>query len=746
MPDTNPMLPNAPSPSPNTSGLGSPANTSDVDQPTAPSQSTAPATPATPAPLTPVGVGGQGGAPSSITSTIPDANVKPTPPPVLPSGIQQKEPGFAKRALAGIFSAMAPPENQWVQGPNGPEYKTLTTGQRARQGIGNFLTAFASGLGEHGPGSVGRSAAKAAQTGMMLNSEYARNQAEMYHNHMTDLVTFRNMKRQDDEWMQNLAEHDKPLFENLQDEGKFESASGEFPMLENDAKEKHQQLISQGYKSSQIHFLNGQPQPIDPAHPEKGMQPTFFLLTPTSGPGVDSAAEKITVSDKAAPVLSKTLGIEIKPGTELPSAGYAIASTQNNTNNAAISIANKEFETSGMKERVDLSVLDKLSPQERAIANRALKQWPTFHVLGSDAQADLKKMEGKNPTGANWIAANIYQGKLQDMADFHTARKAKEEAQARAEGEAAGKSKPDPHTAINAVITKFQEPGELGKPGNKESLDATIDNLPKTPEFDADRARLASLRSHVDAAQSNAAQIKQREENATQAARQGDPTVAGRMLFNRTLTLDELKARSVTPQFIAQAVTAADNEAQRHGQHYNAPTETAQAAVAKNPGTQQFFGNADSLLTAGGTLDQVIDSARKIPGGIPVFNTIADVVKAQSGSGPIAAYAAGILGVADDYSKVMTGGVGSDTSRQQVLDRLNAAQSIEQKTAVINQFKQQILSQRNGRVGNNPYLKDMYPTPPVRLYANNGKVRVYSDDGGKIWLNDSDGSLYRGEK
>jgi hypothetical protein len=425
----------------------------------------------------------------------------------------------------------------------------------------------------------------------------------------------------------------------------------------------------------------------------------------------------------------------------LPSIGYAVASTQNNTNNAAITIANREFETAGMKERVDLGVLDKLSPQDRAIANRALKQWPTFHVLGSDAQADLKKMEAKNPTGANWIAANIYQGKLQDMADYHTARKAREEAQARAEGEAAGKA-PNPHAAINAVIAKFQEPGELAKPGNKESLDATIDSLPKTPEFDADRARLTSLRSHVDAAQNNAAQIKQREENATQVARQGDPVVAGKMLFNRTLTLDELKARSVTPQFIAQAVTAADAEAQRHGQHYNAPSETAQAAVAKNPSTQQFFGNTDSLLTAGGTLDQVIDSARKIPGGIPVFNTIADAVKAQSGSGPIAAYAAGILGVADDYSKVMTGGVGSDTSRQQVLDRLNAAQSIEQKAAVINQFKQQILSQRSGRLGNNPYLKDMYPTPAVRQYANNGKVRVYSDDG-KIWFNDSDGSPYR---
>ena len=92
----------------------------------------------------------------------------------------------------------------------------------------------------------------------------------------------------------------------------------------------------------------------------------------------------------------------------------------------------------------------------------------------------------------------------------------------------------------------------------------------------------------------------------------------------------------------------------------------------------------------------------------PVFNSVADAVKAASGSGPVAKYAALALGVADDYSKVMGGGQGSDTSRTQAMNLIAAKQSPEQRDASIEGIRGAVGSQTNSRIGNNPVLQKMY--------------------------------------
>src|SRR5579864_8960106 len=95
--------------------------------------------------------------------------------------------------------------------------------------------------------------------------------------------------------------------------------------------------------------------------------------------------------------------------------------------------------------------------------------------------------------------------------------------------------------------------------------------------------------------------------------------------------------------------------------------------VASSPANIAFFGSAKSLTDPGGTLDQLANASRNIPQSqIPAFNTIADWEKAETGSGPIAKYASLALGVADDYSKVMGGGQGSDASRAQALKLIQA--------------------------------------------------------------------------
>jgi hypothetical protein len=257
-------------------------------------------------------------------------------------------------------------------------------------------------------------------------------------------------------------------------------------------------------------------------------------------------------------------------------------------------------------------------------------------------------------------------------------------------------------------IAKLSTPEELAKPGAQAAIQSIIEDPNTSAQT---KVQMQALLPKAAVAQQNVVNQKERELRATQAVTQGDPAVAGKMLADRTLTLDELKSRSVTPQFIASAVQAA----QSIDPKFKAPEAAAQAAVAKSAANQQFFGNTDSLLIKDGTLDQVAQAGTALNNNnsIPIkLNSYSNAIaKHLGGTTPQGAYAAAVLGVADDYAKVMGGSIGTDAARQQVITLFDAAETDAQRAAVIQQVKKDVLSQRRGRQGTNPYLKDMYPEP-----------------------------------
>jgi hypothetical protein len=214
---------------------------------------------------------------------------------------------------------------------------------------------------------------------------------------------------------------------------------------------------------------------------------------------------------------------------------------------------------------------------------------------------------------------------------------------------------------------------------------------------------------------------------------QGNPQLAAQLLVNGDATLSELKARGSTPEFIAKTLDAAH---QLSGGKYNSQAADAQFSVAKSPANTAFFGSAKSLTDPGGTLDQLADAAKQIPGGkVPAFNSIADWEKAATGSGPIAKYASLALGVADDYSKVMGGGQGSDSSRLSALHLVDPSQSPDQRAGSISGIRGAVGSQTNSRIGANPIMKRMYgsETPSASsssatsVTAPNGKTYNFPD-------------------
>jgi hypothetical protein len=205
------------------------------------------------------------------------------------------------------------------------------------------------------------------------------------------------------------------------------------------------------------------------------------------------------------------------------------------------------------------------------------------------------------------------------------------------------------------------------------------------------------------------------EKAAEQAIADGDPKAAAQLLVFGAVAPSQLIS-SRKPAFAQAAFTAA----QQMQPNWNAQKADADYKVASSPTNVAFFGSAKSLTDKGGTLDQLADAAKDIPGNqIPVFNSISDAMKASVGSGPVAKYASILLGVADDYSKVMGGGQGSDTSRTQALSLIPAKASPEARAAAIEGIRGAVSSQINSRIGSNTVLQRMY----------GGKVSVKAPDG-----------------
>jgi hypothetical protein len=229
--------------------------------------------------------------------------------------------------------------------------------------------------------------------------------------------------------------------------------------------------------------------------------------------------------------------------------------------------------------------------------------------------------------------------------------------------------------------------------------------------------------------------LAQRIKRAEQVITQGDPVTAGKLLADGSLTLSELKSRGTTPDFIVQAT----NAAQKANPGFNPQKAEADLAVAKSPANVAFFGSAKSLTDPGGTLDQLKAAGKEIPQNeFPVFNSLADVYKAQTGSGPVAKYAAILLGVADDYAKVTGGGAGTEGMQKLIMSLAPEKASPEQRDGAIDGFRGAVGSQTTSRIGNNTVLQKMYGSGPAKQQTQQAAAtKTYK---GQTYTQQSDGS------
>ncbi len=218
-----------------------------------------------------------------------------------------------------------------------------------------------------------------------------------------------------------------------------------------------------------------------------------------------------------------------------------------------------------------------------------------------------------------------------------------------------------------------------------------------------------------------------------------------------------MKGRSVTPKFIADATNAGLAMARQNGEPDWTPQRAeAQFHAAESNQNVQFFGSANSLLDPTGTLSQLKSQHAQLGNTpFPLLNSVKDYLEYQASDPALAGFMQTAIGVADDYAKVMGGGVGSDVSRLQVLKSFANAHSPEQMDAALSAARNAVKSQVAARIGRNRVMQQMYgqnvpqasnvaPKPPAgatsTLHDTNNKVVGWRVNGNLIGL---DGKPYR---
>jgi hypothetical protein len=314
--------------------------------------------------------------------------------------------------------------------------------------------------------------------------------------------------------------------------------------------------------------------------------------------------------------------------------------------------------------------------------------------------------------------------------------------------------KPQQIQTVNAALN-------FGNPDPSEQTLAQYNNylatakaMPEGPEKDARVAQLQGIvsrtKSTLDAVnkRSNeqlAAKTTAEEQakqpfalakvRAEQAIKDGDPNSAADLLVNGDVAPSQIIS-SRNPRFAQQAFAAA----KKKDPNWNSQKAEADFKVASSPTNVTFFGSARSLTDKGGTLDQLEANYKKLGNGqFPVFNKYKDLVEYQAGDPALAGFRQTLIGAADDYAKVMGGGTGTDSARNEIIASLSNAMNKGQMGAAVQSARDAVMSQQESRIGNNTVMRRMYgsepreATPPAPSVPAGATMKVPGSDGKLHW-------------
>jgi hypothetical protein len=155
-------------------------------------------------------------------------------------------------------------------------------------------------------------------------------------------------------------------------------------------------------------------------------------------------------------------------------------------------------------------------------------------------------------------------------------------------------------------------------------------------------------------------------------------------------------------------------EADRYSREkYGRPFDAGQASIdygyARNPQTQNTLRMINGMTEKGGAIEIAQSAAKALPQfDSQTANRVFNAFETEFGSQATTNFHTAMLGLADEYSKVMGGGISSDTGRQQALDILKAAYSRGQLGGAIDIMQRDLAARKTALIGGNRYLEKQF--------------------------------------
>lgn len=267
---------------------------------------------------------------------------------------------------------------------------------------------------------------------------------------------------------------------------------------------------------------------------------------------------------------------------------------------------------------------------------------------------------------------------------------------------------------------------------------------PKTSP--AEIPRVQRLLVQAKMAQQNALAFDAAKQKTAQAVKEGDPVAAGKLLASGMVAPSEIISTR-NPRFAQQAFDAA----KAANPAWSAQKAEAQYKYATNPQTQGTLNMIDSMTgpdNKSGTLAILQSQAKDLKNGdTQLFNKVGNEISLQSGHPEMAAFNATLLGVVDEYAKVLGGGQATDSSRKEAAALFPDKFSPAQATAAVDSIRKTMANRKEAMIRDNPALNAMYTggsgtAANPKAPASNERA-VYGADGKTVIGYTSDGKTMR---
>lgn len=205
------------------------------------------------------------------------------------------------------------------------------------------------------------------------------------------------------------------------------------------------------------------------------------------------------------------------------------------------------------------------------------------------------------------------------------------------------------------------------------------------------------------------------------------------MLVDGNMDPSQLSKRS--KDYDAKLQLANQYSLQRYGKPFNIAQATNDFKYAQNTQTQNTLKMINGMTEPGGS----IAIAQKAAQGLPEHwftpvNKLFNASRTISGNPAETNFHAAMLGLADEYSKIMGGGQPTDTGRQQALDILKSSYSKGQINGGIGILLNDIAARKKAIIGTNSYLMRQYgQTASGPATPTGATMQVPGTDGKMHW-------------